>query len=246
MSCKIAVVSHRMGATIQENLSLMDDFIFQGAASNADLILFSETATTGLINNDDPLHDLPLGIPIPGDITDHFTALARHLNIHIALGLFEREADHLFDTAILLDRKGKIVLHYRRMSKGWHWPKSDPDVYREGNQFPTVELDIGKVSFLICGDLFDEKILQNFFNVGGGLLLVPYARTVEGIGNKQMIWEKEDLPAYQEIVSKIAVPTCFSGYIDEEYIGGSMVINAQGKIVKALPLQQEGLLFVDF
>lgn len=59
------------------------------------MVLFPEAALTGLINNDDPAHDLPLGEAIPGAATDALGAMARQRRIWLGIGVLEREGQRL-------------------------------------------------------------------------------------------------------------------------------------------------------
>lgn len=242
---KVAVVSHRITDKVSENIITMTQYVKEAAAQKADLILFSETATTGLCNNDIPDHDLPLGASIPGNVTQYFGSLARFGNIHVAFGLFERSGEQLYDTAILLNRQGEIVLKYRRISKGWHWPNSDPSVYKEGTKVVIAYLDIGKVCFLLCGDLFDEDLVQQVASLKPDLLLFPMARTIDDSPDPQDFWDKEELPAYQEQVVKIGSVTLMTGYLDKEYVGGATIFKPNGEVLTKLPIKKEGLLIRD-
>jgi len=244
-SMKVAIVSHRITDSLEGNLSKMESFIQQAVDSKANLILFSETATTGLANKDNPVHDILLGEEIPGKISKRFCQLAKENKIHIAFGLFEREEGKLFDTAILINNAGEIAIKYRRISKGWHWPNSDPNVYVDGCSLTSATLDIGKVCFLLCGDLFEEDLVQRVHDLHPDYLLFPFARTVEGSGTFQEIWDRDDLPGYKEQVKKIGATTFMAGYIYEEFIGGAMAINKSGEIIDALPLRQEGMLLIE-
>ena len=242
---KVAVVSHRVTEIVEENVNTMTKYVKKAIQQKADLVLFSETATTGLCNIDKPAHDLPLGSSIPGNVTQHFSNLARLGNIHIAFGLFERIDNQLYDTAILLNRQGKIALKYQRISKGWHWPNSDPVVYREGIDIPLANLEIGKVCFLLCGDLFDESLVQRVASIIPDLLLFPMARTIDDSPDPLEFWDKEELPAYQEQVGKIGSVTLMTGYLDKEYVGGASVFGKNGEILAKLPIKEEGILFAE-
>jgi predicted amidohydrolase len=242
---KIAVVSHKIVNSVQKNIETMINYVKKAIKIKVDLILFSETATTGLINNNIPEHDLQLGTEIPGPITEQFSLLAKNSNIYIALGLFEHESNRLFDTAILIDMNGDIALKYHRISTGWHWNNSDPEIYIDGKEVPITETDLGKLCFLICGDLFDDKSVKQVKNLHPDILLFPFARALESKTNTQEIWNREELPVYQNNIRKIGITTLMSGYIDDEYIGGASVILKNGDILDTLPLHQEGMLVIN-
>ena len=86
------------------------------ANAGTDLIIYPEAAITGLISNDDPIHDLPMGQPIPGNVTGTLTKIVREQKIYLATGSLEREGNKLYDSAILLIPDGQTALKYRRMN----------------------------------------------------------------------------------------------------------------------------------
>src|SRR5664280_2880549 len=82
----VSLVIYRVGADTAKNIERMDLAATQSAKAGAQLVLFSEGATTGLILNNDPRHDLMLGEPVPGPAVAHFADLAKSSRTHIAFG----------------------------------------------------------------------------------------------------------------------------------------------------------------
>ena len=89
------------------------------ANEEAELVLLPEAALTGLINNDDPTHDLPLGQLIPGQVTEQLGKLCSQGNIWLSIGLLERDNKKLYDSAILITPHGDIGLLNRRNHLDW-------------------------------------------------------------------------------------------------------------------------------
>jgi len=116
----VSLVVHRVGPDTANNVAQMDLAVTQSAKAGAHIVLFSEAATTGLILNDDPRHDLMLGEPIPGPAVAHFSELARGSHIYVGFGILERDGAALYDAAVLLGPTGDLLLKYRRIDPGWH------------------------------------------------------------------------------------------------------------------------------
>src|ERR1700733_12741412 len=53
--------------------------------------------------------------PVPGPTTEQLGKLARAKHCYVAAGLYERERDAKYNTAVLIDREGKLVGRYRKM-----------------------------------------------------------------------------------------------------------------------------------
>ena len=86
----------------------------EGASSReCELVCFPECSLNGLVMTNNYEHDLGLAVEIPGKMTDNLAKLARKYDIHIAIGLLEREGEMLYDSAILFDNNGEIMLKYR-------------------------------------------------------------------------------------------------------------------------------------
>ncbi len=243
----VSLVVHRVGADTAKNIERMDLAVTQSAKAGAHLVLFSEAATTGLILNDDPRHDLMLGEPVPGPATTHFAELAKSSRIHIAFGILERDGAALYDTAVLVGPSGDILLKYRRMDPQWHSQIGDSKVYREGTECPAVDTPIGRFSFAICGDLFNDTVAEQVREQHPTYLLMPFARCFDSGLCDQKRWETEERQIYVERVQKMAVTTLMANSIGEKNFdggsfGGAMVVHANGRITHSLHLGMPGMI----
>lgn len=234
----------------RKNLDTVLHWAEEAARAGAEIVLFPEAALSGLINNDVPAHDLPLGETIPGPATAALSALARKRGMWLGIGMLERDGGSLYDSAILIGSDGAIHLHYRRNQPQWHGSKADPNVYRQGTGIPVVTTPLGSVAILICGDLFDDNILTDFRHLRPDWLLFPFARCFSDGTADQARWDREEFPLYIERVRKAATPTLMVNYIgtdlpDDNSFGGAFFISPEGRVLASLPLAEEGLLMID-
>ena len=205
---------------------------------------------TGLINNDDPSHDLPLGQTIPGPATDILGDLCSKGDVWLAIGLLERDENRLYDSAVLIDPNGKIQLKYRRISPGWHGKKVNPLVYCQGKELHKVETSLGSFAFLICGDLFDNSIVARLRNVGPDWVLFPFARCFGNDADVQTHWDKEEKEYYVARVKLARTTMLMTGYLADTDIeggafGGAMVVRSDGFVIDSLPLDKSGILYAE-
>jgi len=223
----------------------------EAASARADLVLFPEAALTGLSNVDEPAHDLALGQPIPGQVTQRLGAQARVLGLWVGLGLLERAGDQLYDSAVLLDDQGELRLHYRRITPGWHGPHASPGVYCEGRTIPVAEAPWGTMAFAICGDLFDDAVVARLARLDLQWLLFPFARAFDDGSADQRRWDREEMPAYRGQVQRVGCTTLMVNYLadasleDDNSFGGAFVVDSAGALIAQFPLGREGLLIVD-
>jgi predicted amidohydrolase len=248
---KAALLVPRVTADPAVNLARIERMAADGVASGARLILLPEAVLTGLNNNDDPAHDLPLGQSIPGPATDRLGAFTRRHDAWLGFGLLEREGDTLYDSAVLLGSDGTVVLTYRRNQPQWHAKAADPAVYRQGSHIGVAQTPFGRFGFLLCGDLFDDGIVSRFRALRPDWLLFPFARCFPDGAVDQVRWDAEELPQYAQRVKLAQTPALMVNYIgdssllDDNSFGGAFFISAEGEVRARLPLGVEGSLIVE-
>jgi N-carbamoylputrescine amidase len=200
---------------IEANLTIISEMAHQAADGGADLVLFPEAALTGLINNDNPACDLPLGQIIPGPITEMLSSLTRKRGIWFAVGLLERDGKELYDSAILIDPKGEIKLKYRRIQPQWHGRKADPDVYCQGKEVKKINTPLGAFTFLICGDLFEDNLAAQVRKLQSDWLLFPFARCFDDGTYDQARWN-EAKSEYLERIKLVRTTTFMVNYLADK------------------------------
>ena len=247
---RAALVVNPVTRDWKTNLTRVVQMIYEAAGNGSNLVLLGEMAVTGMVNNDDPLHDLPLGETIPGSVTDRLSETASRLGIWIGFGLLERDGGALYDTALLLSPSGDVLLKYRRVHPQWHGTHADPAIYRQGTELQKAETDLGSVVFLICGDLYDEALRRQARDMRPDWVLHPHARSFDDRSRDQEKWEREDLPDYQRLVRTIGAPVLATSYLCVEAFseeantyGGAMVFDRDGRLVTAHPLDRIGILY---
>jgi len=248
---KVALLVPRVTADPTVNLDRVEQMTADAAGLGARLVLLPEAALTGLINNDDPAHDLPLGQSIPGPATDRLGAVARLHSLWVGFGLFERDGDCLYDSAVLIAPDGSVALKYRRNQPQWHGIAAGPAIYRQGTSIEIASTPFGSVGFLICGDLFDDALVARFRALRPDLLLFPFARCFPDGSADQARWDAEEMPEYARQVVSAGAPALMTNYIGDQDIeecpsfGGAFAVSADGEVAASLPLGVEGALLVD-
>ena len=108
--------------------------------------------------------------PIPGPSTRRLGDAARRNKLYVVAGLMERDGDTLYNTAVLLDRKGKLAGTYRKV----HLPREE---WRQGatpgGGYPVFRTDFGTVAIQICYDWFFPETAEAFALHGAEVLFAP-------------------------------------------------------------------------
>jgi len=90
-----------------------------------------------------------LAEPIPGPTTVRLGAKARHHQMYIVAGVYEREGNVLYNTAVLIDRHGNVAGKYRKV----YLPREEIEGgLTPGNSYPVFETDFGRIGMMICWD----------------------------------------------------------------------------------------------
>lgn len=152
-------------ADVGRNLEAMLEII-EGAGGSADLIVFPETTLCGFpdraeIDNVAMVVDSP---PIK-----LLKAAARRGGVALAFGFAEREDGVFYNTAILLDREGRIALRYR---KSHLWPHTDRGVFEAGDAFYVSEVGGVNIGLIVCYDVEFPETSRALARLGAQLILV--------------------------------------------------------------------------
>lgn len=245
-----ALIVNPVTPNIDTNLATVISMAHEAADNSAELVLFPEAAVTGLINNDNPEHDLPFGQIIPGPLTDILSDLAEKRKNYLAIGILERDGDKMYDSAVILTPAGQIGLKYRRIQTRWHGPKADFNVYSSGSKITKIDTPLGSFAFMICGDLWDDGLIQRIKRLKPDWLLHPIARCFDDCSIDQERWDREEVPEYIWRIKAIGVTTLMTNYIDcgltnDDSFGGAMAVRGDGTIIASLPIGKPGILYVD-
>ena len=90
---------------------------------------------------------------VPGPATDAVAAAAREGSIAVLLGVNERDHGSLYNTQLLFDETGEIVLRRRKITPTFHermiWGQGD------GSGLAVVETAIGRIGALACWEHYN-------------------------------------------------------------------------------------------
>jgi predicted amidohydrolase len=205
-------------------------------AKDADIATFPESSVLGWENPD--AHTM--ATPIPGADSDRIAALARKYGLMIAIGLDEKDGDRLYDSAILVEKTGKLLWRHRKLNvlaELMDPPYSVGD--REG--IGVAETEFGRIGVIICADTFVGEYAQKVASLKPDLMLVPY-----GWAAQVKMW-----PAHEEDLERLVAdrakmwkcPTIGTDLVGEmthgpwkgwTYGGGSVVADASGRVLEVL------------
>jgi predicted amidohydrolase len=122
---------------------------------------------------------------IPGPHAAALAAAAREHGVYVAAGLVERhserhverQAERLFNAAVLLSPAGEILLHYRKLNE----LDIARDLYSVGDRLGVAHTELGVLGLNICADNFESSLAigHTLARMGAQVILSPSAWAVE-------------------------------------------------------------------
>ncbi len=149
----------------EESVSQFVQLVERSVPANADLILLPEGIT--VVGTDKRYGDV--AETIPGPTTKTLGDLARKRKSYIVAGIYEREGQVVYNTAVLLDREGKVAGKYRKV----YLPREEMEQLAPGNDFPVFKTDFGTIGIMICYDVFYADPARGLAGNGAEIVLLP-------------------------------------------------------------------------
>ncbi len=156
------------GKTAQDSCRQFEPLVAHAAARKADLLVLPETITcTG-----NGLSYADAAEPIPGPSTEYFGSLAKKHAMHLVVGLVERDAPLMYNTAVLIGPDGALMGKYRKVALprteiGWG--------VAPGHEYPVFDTRIGKIGMMVCYDGFFPEVARQLSLRGAEIIAFPVA-----------------------------------------------------------------------
>jgi len=194
-----------------------------------DLVCLPECALTGYLYEEPDLRRFTE--PVPGPTTERMGELARKHGLFLCFGLLEVAGAQYYDSAVLLDRNGSILLKHRKIEE---YPP-----FALGDKVEAVDTELGQLSVIICGDLFNDDVIRRV-DRSADLLLVPIARSFDKKAPDPERWEREERQVYLNGVKAVGVTTAIVNAleIDAEELpdfGGALLVDGSGRLLAESP-----------
>ena len=169
---KVKVVTTRIAerphTTLQDNLKFMADVLDQAGREKPDAILLTEFFPERGVEG--TAHDRSESIP--GPVTDVLGRKAREYNSYVISAMLELDAGKTYDTAVLIDRQGRIAGKYRKT----HLPLAEvEDGETPGSEYPVFNTDFGRIGMLICWDFVFPETFRMMRLAGAEIVFLPIA-----------------------------------------------------------------------
>jgi nitrilase len=147
------------GGTVSKVLAAIDEATEKGAR----LVVFPETFVPWypyfsfvyppVLTGAEHIRLYENAVVVPGPVTETVAAAARRNNIVVALGVNERDHGSLYNTQLVFDADGRLVLKRRKITPTFHermiWGQGD------GSGLTVVETAVGRLGALACWEHYN-------------------------------------------------------------------------------------------
>ncbi|MEJ6393523.1 Nit6803 family nitrilase [Gymnodinialimonas sp. 2305UL16-5] len=144
-------------------LAKVNDAMSDAAAQGAQIVVFPETfvpwypyfsfVLPPMLQGAEHLRLYDEAVTIPSPETDAIAALSRDLGLVTVLGVNERDTGSLYNTQLVFDADGQMLLKRRKITPTYHermiWGQGD------GAGLKVVETDVGRVGALACWEHYN-------------------------------------------------------------------------------------------
>lgn len=223
------------GGEPERNIGRAKKMIEEASQKRSDIILLPETIDFAWTHPS----CLKEAKPIPGEYSDDFCNMAKKHNIYVCVGLTERRKNgKIFNTAILINKKGKIIIKYSKINL----LSVEEPFYSVGRSIKVVDTEFGKIGVNICADNYKDSVHigKTLGSMGAQIILSPSSWTVDhGITEKDDPYKDKwikPLSYIAEMYDLIIVSTTSVGYI----VGGPY--EGKKKVGKSLAVSSKGVI----
>ena len=257
---KVGIIQLSKTADIHANRARLADEIRRVATQGAQLIVNQELHDSLYFCQHEDIHECNLAIPIPGEATEFYPALAKEVGVVIVTSLFEKRAPGLYhNTAVVFEKDGSIAGKYRKM----HIP-DDPAYYEKfyftpGDLgFKPIDTSVGKLGVLVCWDQWYPEAARLMALHGAEILIYPTAIGWESTDeHDEKVRQRDAWIAVQRghavanglpvvSVNRVGFEADPSGHTAGiDFWGSSFVTGPQGEFLYQAPTDKEVSTVVD-
>jgi predicted amidohydrolase len=238
---RIALAQIASATDKANNLTLAQDLIAEAKHKGAGLIAFPEFLMAFSPATQSSQELAQLAEATDGNFVQSLCEAAKKHSIDILATIFEKcdSPDRVYDTALWIDRNGKVAAIYRKLHLYDALGFRESDKFLPGDEItPPVSTDIGRCGMMICYDLRFPELARILTLMGADLLFAP-SGWVQG---------EKKIEHWQTMVRARALENgCYviaPDQVGNIYIGHSMAVDPFGNILADMN-EAEGLALID-
>ena len=219
---------------IEQNINLLHHYTKEAVRQGAQLVVFPECMNTGYLF-DSAQHCAALAETVSGLYVSEMAKLCREYELHIASGITERDVSNgkIYNSGILLDCQGEIVVHYQKQFLATH----DQNWFEVGTKgCPVADTVLGRMGLLIC---FDGRIPEI-----ARCLALQGAEVIIDMANFFVMDQAEMWVPARALENKVWFVAATKAGVERSiyYPGGSMIVAPTGHVMAQIPYDTHGVV----
>lgn len=238
-------------ANVPANLDKIAETALQAQSEGADLVCFSETATSGYFLEGGVLECALTPDELATELKSRLSGkITRPLDV--SLGFYESSNGQLFNSSAYLELSesdATVKNIYRKFFLPTYGVFDEERFVARGREFSTFETRFGTFATVICEDVWHSIVPTILALKGAKVVLVPSASPARGfsedkIGNLNRY--RRLLQAISEEHGLFTINTQLCGFEGGKgFIGGSSIHDPFGKLVVESPVQEENIAIAE-
>jgi N-carbamoylputrescine amidase len=238
-------------AAVDKNLDRIAEIVFQSQTESIDLLLLPEASTSGYFLEGGVLEASLSANQLVEKLSERLRKEITH-PVDVCLGFYQREDGNLYNSAayIELNPEGvRLVGVYQKFFLPTYGVFDEERFVTRGRDLCILETRFGRLSMLICEDVW-HGVMPTLCAVSGAqVILVPAASPARGFAGQNI----ENHDRYRRLFRAISeehglyCANCqlcgFEG--GKGFIGGSMVIDPMGRVVAEAPIADEAMIVAE-
>ena len=213
-----------------KNINKMIELLEKAVNEKPDtqLVVFPELATTGY-ECGEKFKELAEVIDDKSETVQAFSKVALKHNIHIVLGMAERDANDpeiLYNSQLFISNKGEIIGTYRKI----HLFDTEKDWFTAGTEYKVFDTEIGRIGLFICYDASFPEV-SRILAIKGAELLVHSTN-----------WNKPD---DYDMENTVYIACCNRIGKDKslDFFGHTRILDPTGRIISEIKGEVEGYTY---
>jgi predicted amidohydrolase len=171
---KLSLIQMRVeGGLKEQNLKRAERLVDEAARGGAAVVLLPEVMDLGWTH---PSARKEAGEIPNGETCSRLRSLAQEHHIFLCAGLAEHAGKFVFNSAVLVDPDGRVLLHHRKLNE----LDIAHDCYARGDRLGVAQTLLGTFGLMICADGFTpgQVVSRTLGLMGAQIILSPCAWAV--------------------------------------------------------------------
>lgn len=249
---KVALVQMLVeGGNKDRNLDRAAQRIGEAAQHGARIVLLPETMDLGWTHPSSQTE----AEPIPdGQPWRRLSEAAKKHKVIVCSGLTERDGDSVFNSAVLIDSDGRLLVKHRKVNE----LDIGHEYYAQGDRLNVAKTEFGTIGVMICADATakGQVLSRSLCHMGADMILSPCAWAMPADHDNKLqhygdLWRE----AYRPVSTEFAVWILAASNVGEmtggpwrgqNCIGCSLTVDAEGNEIARGPYgaDAETILYV--